>query len=168
MSEYLTQDPSTVERTEQHYVGIRRKVTMSTLAGLADQLPELFGWLAGHGIAPAGAPFFRYHVIDMERELDMEVGIPVAAPIEGDDEVTAGVLPAGRYLTSAYTGHPDDLIWVTRDFLFWARDNGLIFDRHDSADGDAWASRLEFYETDPAQQPDMKQWVTVLAFKLAD
>jgi hypothetical protein len=31
-----------------------------------------------------------------------------------------------------------------------------------------WAARLEEYLSDPADQPDMNQWVTNLAFKLAD
>lgn len=168
MSEYLPQDPTIVERQAQPYVGIRQKVTMATLASVADRIPELFGWLGTHGGAPAGAPFFRYHVIDMERELDVEAGIPVAAPIAGDDTVRADVLPAGRYLTAAYTGHPDNLIWTTRDFLAWAADHGLAFDRRDTPDGDAWASRIESYETDPAVEPNMDKWTTVLAFKLAD
>jgi effector-binding domain-containing protein len=168
MSEYLQNEPTLIERPSQPYVGIRDRVTMATLAALIDRLPEVFQWIGEHGLAPAGAPFFRYHVIDMERELDITVGVPLAAAVEGDEKVGAGELPAGRYLTTAYTGHPDRLIWVTRDFLFWANDHGIAFDRWDTAEGDAWASRLESYETDPAEEPDMNRWVTVLAFKVAD
>jgi hypothetical protein len=31
-----------------------------------------------------------------------------------------------------------------------------------------WGSRLEFYLTDPAEEPDMSKWETQLAFRLAD
>jgi hypothetical protein len=31
----------------------------------------------------------------------------------------------------------------------------------------AWGARLEIYESDPAQEPDMDKWVTDLAFRLA-
>jgi hypothetical protein len=35
------------------------------------------------------------------------------------------------------------------------------------SDGDRWGSRLEFYLTDPREEP-MSKWVTQLAFRLAD
>jgi hypothetical protein len=31
-----------------------------------------------------------------------------------------------------------------------------------------WACRLEMLRTDPAEEPDMHKWETVLLFKLAD
>jgi effector-binding domain-containing protein len=96
--------PEIIERAEQPYVAIRAEVTMAELAGLADRFGEVFGWLAEHGVAPAGPPFFRYHVIDMERQLDVEAGVPVPAAMEGDDRVVAGTLPAGRYATSVHAG----------------------------------------------------------------
>ena len=37
-----------------------------------------------------------------------------------------------------------------------------------SADGDRWGARLEFYLTDPREEPDMSKWQTQLAFRLAD
>ena len=54
---------------------------------------EVFGWLGGHVVEPAGPPLIRYKVIDMEGAMEIEVGLPVAAPIEGDDRVIGGVLP---------------------------------------------------------------------------
>jgi hypothetical protein len=57
-----------------------------------------FAWPGGHGVAPAGPPFFKYSV-DMMRELEVEAGVPVAAAVDGDDQVVSGVLPAGRYAT---------------------------------------------------------------------
>lgn len=35
-------------------------------------------------------------------------------------------------------------------------------------DGEHWGSRVEFYRTNPAEEPDMNEWVTQLAFRLAD
>jgi hypothetical protein len=34
-------------------------------------------------------------------------------------------------------------------------------------DGERWGARLEIYETDPAAEPDMSNWTTQLAFRLA-
>ncbi|MEO3750629.1 GyrI-like domain-containing protein [Streptomyces sp. B6B3] len=167
--------PTVVERPEQPYVGIRSYVTMETIADIADRMPELFAWLGARGITPVGAPFFRYHVIDMERRLDVSVGVPVAAPPPGpatgpgpEGDVAAGVLPGGRYATVAHTGHPDDLLQVTADLLAWADERGLSWDARDTPEGEAWGCRLEEYLTDPAEQPDMSRWDMVLAFRLAD
>jgi len=34
--------------------------------------------------------------------------------------------------------------------------------------GERWAARLEIYETDPAEEPDVSKWTTLLAFRLSD
>ena len=90
-----------VTRGEQPYMAIRARVRMAELGGLGGRFGEVFGWLAARGLEPAGAPFFRYNVIDMARELEVDVGVPVAVTVDGDGDgggqVIPGVLPAGRY-----------------------------------------------------------------------
>jgi effector-binding domain-containing protein len=141
---------------------------MSSIPEAADRLPEVFGWLGSRGIELADAPFFKYNVVDMDRELEIEVGIPVAEPVEGEGDVVAGTLPAGRYVTVTHAGHPDELVQVITDMFAWADDQGLEWDADETPAGERWACRLEFYRTDPAVEPDMNKWETVLAFKLAD
>lgn len=102
--------PEIATRAEQPYVAIRTRVTMAELPGLGARLGEVFGWLGARGLAPAGAPFFKYNVIDMERELEVEAGMPVAAAVDGDDHVVSGVLPAGRYATLIHVGHPGGVL----------------------------------------------------------
>ena len=77
-------EPSLAWRDPRPYVFVPRTVTMATIASAADELPGLFGGLAGHGLSPAGPPFLRYNVIDMEHELQLEAGVPVAAPATGE------------------------------------------------------------------------------------
>jgi effector-binding domain-containing protein len=157
-----------VDRPDQPYVAVRRTITMQTFPEIADRLPGLFGWLAERGIAPAGPPFFRYLLIDMERELDVEAGVPVAAPVDGDGEVLAGVLPAGRYVATTHVGHPDQLIAVNAAFQEEAATQGLTFDTTETERGTRWGCRLELLLTNPAEQPDMNKWETKLAFRLAN
>ena len=45
--------PSIVERPEQPYVAISGLVTMQTVGAIADRLPEVFVWLAEHGLCRA-------------------------------------------------------------------------------------------------------------------
>jgi effector-binding domain-containing protein len=160
--------PHIVTRDEQPYVAIRARVTMAELGGLGGRFGEVFGWLAARGLAPAGAPFFRYNVIDMARELEIDAGVPVAVAVDGDSQVISGVLPAGRYAELIHVGHPSELAEVTGALLDWAAGQGLSWDVSPGEAGERWGSRLEIYLTDPSQEPDMSKWETQLAFKLAD
>lgn len=158
-----------VERPAQQYVAIRAQVTMQTIGVVLPGLhPRVYAWLGERGAAPAGPPFWKYNVIDMDRGLEVEVGVPVAAPETGDDQVLADVLPAGRYATLRYLGHPDGLMGATAALLKWAEEQDLTWDVRQAPDGDRWAARLEIYETDPAEEPDMTKWETQLAFRLAE
>src|SRR5947207_14176017 len=117
--------PSIVELPDRPYVSLAGTVTMSTIASIADRLPEVFGWLGARGIEPAGAPFFKYNVIDMEAELELEVGVPVAHAVKSDGEMITGVLPGGRYATVTHVGHPNGLYRATSALLGGAEGAGL-------------------------------------------
>jgi effector-binding domain-containing protein len=157
--------PRADRRDDQPYVAIKAFVTMETLGSVLPPLhPQLRAWLEAQDLAPAGAPFFKYNVIDMARELEVEVGFPLAHTVAGDERVLAGVLPGGEYATVLYTGHPAGLIDATRDLLEWADSQGLKWDVSATPQGDRWGSRLEIYVTDG---PDMDKWETQLAFRLA-
>lgn len=163
-------DPTITERPAQPYAGIRVTCPMRAIGQTAPPaIGELFGWLGRRGAEPAGAPFFRYDVINMEGDMRLTVGVPVAKPVEGDDRVEAGTLPAGRFATLTYTGpvKGKGLYNATKSLLEWGAANDVKWDRHDTEAGDAWACRLEIYETDPDEEPDTSKWVTQLAFKLA-
>ena len=155
------------ERPEQPYIAVKAQVTMQAISAIADRIPEVFGWLAAHGVAAAGPPFLKYNVIDMARQLEIEAGVPVAAAVEGDDGMLSSVLPAGRYATTIYVGHPAKLVDATAELLAWAAAQGLVFDVSETDAGERWGCRLEIYLTDPARQPDMDKWETQLAFLLA-
>jgi hypothetical protein len=104
----------------------------------------------------------------MARQLEVEAGVPIAAPVDGHGEVISGILPAGCYATVTHVGHPSELMGVTKSLLDWAAGQGLTWDMSHGSDGDRWGSRLESHLTDPREEPDMRKWVTQLAFRLAD
>ena len=72
-------------------------------------VPQLFAWLGTHNAQSAGAPFARFIVVDMDKRLDIEVGVPVAQAVTGDSSVSAGVLPAGRYVSLTHFGNYNGL-----------------------------------------------------------
>lgn len=154
-----------IKRTEQPYVAIRTLATMQTFGNVVPPLhPEVQGWLRSRGAEVAGAPFFKYNVIDMDRQLEVEAGFPVAAPVVGDGRVLAAVLPAGRYATLWHTGHPDGLVSATKTLLDWAVQQDVAWDVTSTPEGERWGCRLEIWHDEPGQ--DMSEWKTELAFKL--
>jgi len=160
--------PEISQRAAVPYVGISQWVSMAELGSVADRIPEIFGWLGTHGIAPAGPPFFRYDVIDMKRQLLVEVGVPVQSAVQDDGNIQAGTLPAGQFAVMTHTGAPPTLEAATAALLAWAEARGLAWDVVETDAGEKWGCRVEFYLTDPTEQPDMSKWQTELAFRLAD
>ena len=157
-----------VQRNAVPYAAIAIAVPMEELTSAIPLTGAVFDWLARQGVAPAGPPFWKYNVIDMASRLELEVGVVTATPATADDEVRVGELPAGRYLETTFHGHPDGLLQATGDLLAYADAQGLTFDSTDSPQGERWAARLEYYLSDPDEEPDMTQWDTTLSFKLRD
>jgi hypothetical protein len=116
-------------------------------------------------IESAGRPFFRFYIINMEGEMDVEVGIPVAKTLPGNGRVCPGVLPGGRYASLVYvgTGYTGSGA-LTR----WAIENGHAFDEWAAPQGMAYRARYERYLTDPKTQPLKSKWECEVAIKLVD
>ena len=109
----------------------------------------------------------RYHVINMTGKMDVELGVPVASALSGDDRVSPGVLPAGRYGTLIYTGVTNGMKG-TKALLDWAAQQGIVWDTYESDKGDGFGARYESFLTDPADEPDQAKWETEVAIRLAD
>lgn len=160
--------PKVVERREQPYLGIRENVPMTGIPQMADRnFPALLSWFGTRKIEPAGAPFFRYHVINMDGLLDIEVGMPVARPEQGDSMVKPGVLPGGRFAILTFWGPYDQLLDANAVLIGWARQTGIEWDMETKADGDHFGCRLEVYNTDPAAETDASKWETEVLIKMA-
>jgi effector-binding domain-containing protein len=161
--------PRIETRDEQPYAAITTTVTMDEMGTALPPLnPEVVEWLATQGAKPVGPPMWKYNVIDMSAGLEIEVGVSTSLAVEGDDRVNGGTLPAGRYAVLRHVGHPSTLMEATGGLLDWAEAQGLRWDTTDTPEGERWAARIEFYLSDPDDEPDMNKWETELAFKLAD
>lgn len=164
----MVEGPVVVARVEQPYVGITSTVTMRDMGEVLPLVaPRVYAWLAERGIEPSGPCFWRYTVIDMANELEVEVAVPVADPVAGDGTVQAGVLPGGRYVAVAHVGHPDTLDQATGDLLEWAAARSLDWDVTEVDGVQRWGARLEEYLNDPGDGVAMDLWTTNLLFRLA-
>jgi effector-binding domain-containing protein len=156
------------ERPEQAYMGWRTVVPMSELPRAIPQgLDTVFGYLGEQGVPPTGAPFIRYHVINMADHLDIELAVPVAGPVAASDQVRPGVLPAGRYASLIYRDIKEGMP-ANAALLEWIAQQGLACDRWDEPAGDAFASRYERFLSGPQDDPDPANWDSEVAIKLAD
>ena len=160
--------PKIVEREAQPYVAIRKSVRMPFGETVDATLPQLWQWIGSHRVEPAGPPFFKYNVIDMANELEIEFGAPTATLLQPDELVVTGTLPAGRYATLTYHGNYANLVEVNAVLIGWCNLHQYRFDMAPTPKGDSFASRLEIYPNDPREVPNPDDWETVLAFKLAD
>lgn len=159
-------EPKIDTRPEKHCIGIRVQTPREGMFAVADQLrKELNDWMKERGIEPDGPYFLRYHVIDMAGEMDIEFGVQLKTPVAGDDRVSPGVIPAGRYASLIYvgTGMPGNVA-----LMEWAKTNGLKWDSWNDPKGDAFRCRCETYLTDPKTEHRKKKWEIELAIKLAD
>ena len=160
--------PRLEERPEQPYVYIRCHVGMGEIEPKATSLvPQVFQWLAQHDVEPEGPVLFRYNVVDMESEMEIDVGVILKKPVAGDARVKAGKVPPGTYVTLRHTGHPDELMEATRLLLEWGDKNKVkwLKQQHGKT-GEAWDARFEFYVDGPDTQPDMSKWRSDLAFRV--
>lgn len=125
------------------------RVVVRTSAAV-ERLPQVLGpaWgkimaVAGRaGAEPEGPPFVAYHNADM-RDLDLEIGFSFARPFEGEGEVQASEIPAGRAVQCVHEGPYDQLHGTYRAMEDWMAERGL---RHA---GPAY----EYYLNDPQGTP---------------
>jgi effector-binding domain-containing protein len=161
----MKHEPQIQQRAAQPYVGIRKLITMEGFAEAVDTgFPEVFGWLAKHGVTLVGPPFIRYLVIDMEAELEIELAVPVGREAESDGRVRSEVLPAGRYVTLRHVGPFDGLTATNATLQQWAQERGITFDSWDTDRGSAWRGRVEHFLTDPTTEPDRVKWEVDVAY----
>lgn len=163
----MSHEPRLQSRTAQPYIAIRTRAPITEIGQTCPPLiGELFAWMAEHGVTDVAPVFFRYVLIDMEGLMEIDVGIPIQEPLPvGDARVRVDVLPAGRYATLRHVGPYDGLMDATGRLLDWGGKQGLRWQA--SEDQRHWVARIEFYPTDPAEEPDSSKWVSELAFLTA-
>jgi len=165
--------PRIHQRDGQAYVALQHRVTMAGFSAEIDAgFPALFDWLGRNGVAPAGAPFIRYLLIDMAGFLEIQLCVPIAqgdtARVEANERIRTDVVPAGRYATLLHVGHYDGLVAANGALQEWAAEQQLAWDVAHSVDGERWGARIETYTTNPAEEPDQSKWEVEISYRLAD
>lgn len=159
-------DPTIEQRDERRTLGIVTRTPFKGMFAVRDaQLGELGDWLESNGVTVDGPFLLRYHAIDMDGLMDIEVACVVADDHAGDDRVVPGTLPAGAYATLTYSRFARR---ANKTLIEWADTNDVAFDRWDGPHGDTFRCRYEAYLTDHRIEPRTSRWQVELAIKVAD
>lgn len=112
------------QRQPQPTISIRETVAIAALGEAQDaMLQALSGYIAQHGVQPAGPPFVRYHTF-RETETDLELGVPTGEPAAGEGRVAAGVLPTGPAISTWHLGAHDRLGEAYERLHLWLKEHG--------------------------------------------
>lgn len=153
-------------RPEKHTMGIRIQTQFKGMFAEVDKLrKELNLWMKEQDSSIFGHMFLRYHVIDMEEEMDIEFGVLVDEPLPETDRIKAEVLPAGRYASLIYQGNG---YTGNKTLVEWAKANAIQWDRWEDPKGDGFRCRTEIYLTDPKTEHRKTKWDIEVAIKLKD
>lgn len=160
-------EPKIITREATPYAAIPLEVNQPEIGQVAPPLvPEILNWAKAHGVKQTGPVFFNYTSMEPGRKMGMEVGLPMAAATAGDDRVKVGTLPGGRYATVTWTGPYDQLYGAHEQLHQWLAKQNLP--KLTRGGTDKGMTLLEIYHTDPDDLPNPADWVTEIAFKLAD
>jgi effector-binding domain-containing protein len=117
-----------------------------------EKLPEFFGkayggviaYLAELGDTPSGMPFAAYCNLDMNA-LDIEAGFPVAKILEGKGEIKAGIISAGKYVSTLHQGSYESVKIAYAALILWVKENGY----------EPSGISYEYYLNDPSSDPSI-------------
>ena len=117
-----------------------------------EKLPEFFGiaysgvmvYLQELGEAPSGMPFGVYYNLDMSA-LDVEAGFPVSRVLPGKGEISASIIPGGKYISTLHMGSYDSMEPAYDALNEWAKKNSY----------EPTGIAYEYYLNDPSINPDV-------------
>jgi len=102
---------------------------------LADWVPracaEVAEFLYDHGVAPAGYPFARCHLL-LGGLAEVEAGFPVVARINESGFVKSSALPGGAVLLVRYAGEPENVGLAYHEIDDWVHSRDAV------RSGDSW------------------------------
>jgi len=118
------------------YEVVIKKVDRQTVVSVRDVIPtygdvgqlfgEVFGYLGSQGVAPIGPPLAIYHDGEYrEKDVDVEVAVPVAGKVPGNKRVKYQELPAvARMACAIHKGDYSGIGQAYNAVMSWVDKNG--------------------------------------------
>ena len=112
-------------RIEQPAIVVRAGTNVENLPALiAGSYGKMAAYLKEIGEYLAYVPYVAYHNMDM-RNLDVEMGYPVAKPLPGKGDILPGAIPGGKVVFCMYRGAYSELGPIYGEMAKWIEDNGF-------------------------------------------
>lgn len=146
----MSEEITTRKQDDQPVLQMRRRIRHEEISTvLGEMLPSVYEYAVQKGAEFAGAPYCAY------REwtpggVTVEAGLPVAAQVDGTEEIESSTVPGGTYAVAVHEGAYDSLNKTHALLDSWLEEHGHAAD----------APRYEVYLTDPGQYPDPSEWRT--------
>jgi effector-binding domain-containing protein len=125
------------------YEVVIKKVDRQTVVSVRGVIPtygdvgqlfgEVFGYLGSQGINPIGPPLAIYHDGEYrEKDVDVEVAVPVAGKVPGNKRVKSNELPAVTQMACViHRGGYDSISQAYNAVMAWIDKNGYRITDHD-------------------------------------
>ncbi len=112
------------EQKAQPVLSIRARTAVENLPKvIGESYGKIMQYLAELGEQPADAPYTAYYNLDM-KDLDVEMGFPVAKPLPSKAEIESGEIPQGRYVSFMYKGAYSGMEQPYNEMFKWIAENG--------------------------------------------
>lgn len=159
-------EPKLVTKPPQPYAAMLLTLRQPDIAGVAPPLiADVIAWITARGGSVTGAPFFNYVTFFPDGTMQMQVGMPTANVLPGDDRISTGTLPGGTFASLTATAPYHELHDANMQLDHWAKTNGHALDGTVEGENFVGANRLEIYRSDPGEDPSGFP-VTEIAFRL--
>lgn len=119
-------DFALVDRAEQPSLVVEARTPIAQLPTLiGSAFSKLGSCVANANLEPADIPYVRFIDMGDMDDLLVEVGFPLARPLPGADDVAAGRIPGGRYVTFMFLGPNEDMGPAYEEMEAWLAQRGL-------------------------------------------
>lgn len=148
---------SITELSPMPALSVKDSVSMAEMGPFMETyFPALYMYAIRKGGNPAGHPYSIYYNWDPAGKIFMEVGVPLAEAIEGEDNMMPATTPGGKAVKAVHYGPYEGL----------AESYGALEKYMTAMQLEPLGLAYEVYITDPTQEPDTSKWETHIYFPL--
>lgn len=115
------------EQPEYHVISIRTIIHFDDFPKVAGQAyGKIMEYAAENNLLFSGGPYVCYHNTNLEK-LDVEMGFPVAKPMEGKGDISGHTVPARKVVSGIFLGAYNDTDSLMMEIMKWITDHGYEY-----------------------------------------
>jgi effector-binding domain-containing protein len=149
---FMLNECKVVRREQVNTLCVRTRVPFEELPNaIGKAYGQEYGFIQDNNLEPIEFPYAAYFNMDMA-DLDVEIGVVISTPSEGNENVKGGIINEGEYLTIVHVGPYEECGPSYEDLEKWVRLNGR---EHTGV-------YYEFYHNDPKEVKPEEIMTTIM------